>query len=435
MKTITEMQTQIKEMSTQLNSFAHELAEYNGAVKQEMSIDFKQIKAIGRRNPIEGHSLITADADVKKKYITMLIAVAYTATENQENAWLFIQRIATGAKLDEELMDLSVDAVNLTEAQIDEFTEVIDGVKLNNIFALDAMLVYLSCEQVCETMLEFLAALFELLKCGKQELQDLSELAKIIAEQSPEKYVNFLSERIGIDFSRYSFYVKLFYSDIQFINSNCCYVSGKGKKSLTYQEIEVVRMCNSQQVIVEDVVISLKDTLKFESRDSVVFKNCTFTASNYNLLFNLCNCVEFNNCSFNEMSNRVVVLGKVNNFKVINSSFLKCGFKGDSEANDFEFDIGGVFQLINNVKAIEITGSVFSLCYIKSNNGVSGCIMGSKDFQEVDLLKLSDCEFLDCEMLGLSSCSVSLFENIRSIKKSIENNKITGKGVIEKRFL
>lgn len=188
MKTITDMQKEIKVMSATLDELARDLSEYNKTENKKEEVDFKNIKSIGKRNPVKNHALENLENGIKKKYITMLMTVAYMIKEKNENAWLLIQGISTGIGLDEELIDLNVDAANLTYEQIDEFTLAIAEDNLTNAFMLDAMLIYLADGKGNEKMIEFMSALFELLKCDKIECECICEIAVSIVEQNFEKY-------------------------------------------------------------------------------------------------------------------------------------------------------------------------------------------------------------------------------------------------------
>lgn len=188
MKTITDMQKEIKVMSATLDELARDLSEYNKTENKKEEVDFKNIKSIGKRNPVKNHALENLENGIKKKYITMLMTVAYMIKEKNENAWLLIQGISTGIGLDEELIDLNVDAANLTYEQIDEFTLSIAEDNLTNAFMLDAMLIYLADGKGNEKMIEFMSALFELLKCDRIECECICELAVSIVEQNFEKY-------------------------------------------------------------------------------------------------------------------------------------------------------------------------------------------------------------------------------------------------------
>lgn len=348
------MQVQIKEMATKLDEFARELTEYNGTGGQTPTIDFKQIKAVGSRNPIVGHILEKADADVKKKYITMLIAIAYLAQEKQENAWLLIQRITTGANFNEELMDIRVDAVNLTDIQIDAFTVAIANAKLTNAFVLDALLIYLSCETENEKILEFLSALFELVKCSKQELQELSELAKIIANQDSNAYSEYCFREHSIDITDSFGYVKLFHEGILCCNSKNFIVFYPEKKKISPEILsKICEGVNSNKIVLQNIIFSNIDKeFKFVKCSSIEINNCDFYEWKYrSFQAEESGKIVITNCKFYSMNGRALYFSECKNINIDKCIFEKCLYKRN----------GGVIYA-NTVETLNVENSSFLSC-------------------------------------------------------------------------
>lgn len=211
MKTISEMQSELKDISTRINALTKELSAYNSINSEKSNINFKGLKAIGNRHQIKGHQLARSNEEIKKHYITILISLVYLVTDNQENGWLFIQRISCGIGLKEELSQIAVDGLNLTEEQIEKFTEEILSSKLTNSLVLDCMLVYLSCKQKNKRMLEYMSGLFELVKCGKSELNEILQMAKVIATQDKKAYFKLTSKDLLINKMAYLCHTKELY--------------------------------------------------------------------------------------------------------------------------------------------------------------------------------------------------------------------------------
>lgn len=106
MKTITEMQLQIRNMSIQLDALAMELEQFGKTDKKKSEINFDSIYEIAVRNPITEHYLQEQDISVKKSYLTMLIVLVCMVKQNQENAWILVQRIAIGGGYEESIQKL-----------------------------------------------------------------------------------------------------------------------------------------------------------------------------------------------------------------------------------------------------------------------------------------------------------------------------------------
>lgn len=197
MKTISEMQVELRDISSRINELTKELSDYNQFNSEEIVIDFSRLQTIAIRQPIKGHLLARSSDDIKKRYITILTSLVYLATEHQEKGWILIQRIACGVGIKEKLSKIAIDGLNLTEQQLDKFTGDIVSSKLSNSFVLDCMLIYLSCEQKNKKMLKYMSGLFELVKCGNVEITELLQIAKIIATQNTKGYLK-LSSKIFV---------------------------------------------------------------------------------------------------------------------------------------------------------------------------------------------------------------------------------------------
>lgn len=208
MKTISEMQAELRDISSRINELTKELSDYNQFNSEEIVIDFSHLQTIALRQPIKGHLLARSSDDIKKRYITILTSLVYLATEHQEKGWILIQRIACGVGVKEKLSKIAVDGLNLTEQQLDKFTGDIVSSKLTNSFVLDCMLIYLSCEQKNKKMLKYMSGLFELVKCGKVETTELLEIAKIIATQNTKAYLKLSSKILVTNKMAYLCYTK-----------------------------------------------------------------------------------------------------------------------------------------------------------------------------------------------------------------------------------
>lgn len=188
LKTITEMQLQIRNMSTQLDTLATELEQFGKTDKKKSEINFDSIYEIAVRNPITDHYLQEQDISVKKSYLTMLIVLVCMVKQNQENAWILVQRIAIGGGYEESIQKLQVDALSFSDEYLNRFTYDLVEAGVNQAFALDAMLLYLICETPDADMLEFISELLGLLKCDKKQVREITELAKSIIEQNEKVY-------------------------------------------------------------------------------------------------------------------------------------------------------------------------------------------------------------------------------------------------------
>ena len=208
MKTITEMQAELRDISLRINDLTKELSEYNQFNSNEIVIDFKRLYSLGIRNPIKGHMLARSSEGIKKQYITLLISLLYLSDANQEKGWLLIQRIVCGIGMIEKLDNLATDGLKLTGQLVDKFTTDIISTKLTNSLVVDSMLVYLCCEQKNKRMLKYMSGIFELVNCGTTEILEILEITKIIATQDKRAYKKLQTKKLQTNKMAYSCYLK-----------------------------------------------------------------------------------------------------------------------------------------------------------------------------------------------------------------------------------
>jgi hypothetical protein len=401
------MQTQIREMSSKLNEFARELSDYNQS-EQEVTINFKQIKAIGIRNPINGHVLEREDASVKKKYITMLLTFVYMAKEKQENAWLLIQRIAAGASFMDELIDLSVDAVNITDAQIDEFTLNISNAKLTNAFILDAMLIYLSFENANDKMLEFLSTLFELVKCGKKEVQELAELSKIIAEQDSSKYLEFCFKDLEIEIADSFGYIKVFHDGIFACNSKLFVLEYQQKKKMPKETLNILpKVIRASKVKMKNIIFNdfSKDDnwFEFEKCEEIHISYCEFNSLVNCISAKTCGSILINENIFKSMSNRALFLNNCKSVSINRCKFDTCSYRTDAEyRNGYQSKAYGGAIYLAYINIVKVSDSEFEYC--SSKQGEGGTADGSVAYLfDVEISSWDNNKFKSCKSSFWSS--------------------------------
>ncbi len=208
MKTITEMQAELRDISLRINNLTKELSEYNQFNSNEIVIDFNRLYSLGIRNPIKGHMLARSSEGIKKQYITLLISLLYLSDANQEKGWLLIQRIVCGIGMIEKLDNLATDGLKLTGQLVDKFTTDIISTKLTNSLVVDSMLVYLCCEHKNKRMLKYMSGIFELVNCGKTEILEILEITKIIATQDKRAYKKLQTKKLQTNKMAYSCYLK-----------------------------------------------------------------------------------------------------------------------------------------------------------------------------------------------------------------------------------
>ncbi len=356
MKTISDMQIMIKDAYSKLNELSSSLSEYVSLEDKGIVIDFEMLKTIGKRNPIDGHMLSKVDNLTKKQYITLLISLLYLSNVNQEKGWLFIQRIAIGAGIKNDLVDISADALTLTDKQLDSFSESIIFENLSSVFVLDCMLVYLVCENKNSQMLAFISQLIELVKINESEVREISKIAGYIATQNKEAYFNCCLNQMHIKLSE----------------SLCYMIPIKGT---IVNNLDDAAMCDDEHVIIFNATISklnyninldeipaktieffycnFENTLGIKSKTkNVIFKNTTF--------INISSPIDIDIADTNEKNSII----KISNCELSFCNFINCS----ASENFIIIDKGS----ISNCKFENCVA--YKHFFLIENGNISNCI-------------------------------------------------------------
>lgn len=396
MKTISEMQQQVKEMSAKFDELLRDLSEYNRADTETTALDFKHIRAIGKRNPITGHILSGADNIVKRHYITLLIATIFTSGRESTDAWLLLQRIACGIGLQDNLEDISADAAQLTEEHIDEFTREIITAKLTQIFVLDTMLIYLSCTERDPQMLTFIAGLLELVKCSKQEAAELSELATVIIAQDAGLLLEFRSQPRYVNINQFNFYMDFFEQGIlQNANVLCVFNETVDIESYVNQHKEY------EQINLYNIVIS-GQPFRLSDHKKLLFRNCVFkdiVSGNGSIIGIAAEKTSMDNCTFSNISSAANYVVKLSAEETTLTNCLFVDIKGRDYSLEFRkvtahnCTFKNIIGTETNSYTIYIdTGDIMANCKfdnIKGNYGIYG--------------KNGQVQLLDCTLTNSSS--------------------------------
>lgn len=205
MKTIVQLQAELRAAAEQVEALSQELAQFQPSDNKK-GLDFTHIQAIGKRYPVEKHALTGADADFQRQYLTLLTAPLLLESQEPENGWLFLQRIICGAGCDIPLVDLQADAATITDQQLDAFSAAVIEHGLADALMLDEMLLYLACRGG-EAMKDWLAALAELLGRTLTQVQELAQLAGFIATENKDGLADFTNRELSIPIERFNFYI------------------------------------------------------------------------------------------------------------------------------------------------------------------------------------------------------------------------------------
>lgn len=375
MKTITEMQQEIKNISSSLEELSKDIMEFEKKDGNKPSEDlFKKIKTNGKRNPILEHPLENKDDIIKKHYITLLVSAIYTTTQNTIDAWLLAQRIACGVSLAQEISEISLDASSLTEKQLEEYTYSIIENKLEEIFSFDLLMLYAVCNSSDSKMLAYIVDLIALVNCSKKKLSELSALAEIVVRQDSNKYLDFCTVDTDIDITQFFCYIKQFHDGLLACNEKVFYIWHKNKKQISNDVfLKLPEEINSNIVCIENTLFKNIDKnmnfLNFGGNGEIKIKECKFSNIEKALTVSGANALYVEHTEFNKMTNRALDINNSKEVKIINSQFTECEY---CVFKYIYYAYGGALYL-SNIENLVIDHSIFESCRALNVGGGRAC--------------------------------------------------------------
>lgn len=371
--------------------------------------------------PIVNPLMVSQEEYNKELYIRVLcMLIVYSESPAKEQT-MFIQRLASGMRLKGTIEEYIRKALDISQEDIEEFIMNFQDTDLKYVFCVDAMISIAVTDKLIDEQVQLLAEIIEMLAINKSELNYLSLIAKSILEQSSNTYkeaIRIKPDNIHNDL--FVYYIKDFATGLLVDDNNKKYYYSKNKELLEIDQM----VFDDDEIVFENLTLSLKYVLSFKTNRMVRFINCHFSETGYYINFETCGTVEFINCSFENMSNRAACFTSANYINVENCKFKNCGFTGEGD------NAGGTFDIKGNIKEISITGSTFNGCYVRStryryNYGVSGAVLSGNGIS-IQSLKVSDCNFIGCYCVNNGNYLLALIYRLDSKERIIENNKATG---------
>ena len=395
------MQKEIKNISSALDELSKDIMDFEKKDEKPSEDVFEKIKVDARRNPILEHPLSTKDDVIKTHYMTLLVSAIYSTNKKTLDAWLLAQRIACGISLSQELSDISLDALSLTEKQIDEFTYSIIENNLEEIFSFDLLLLFAVCGGSDSKMLEYIVDLIALVNCSRKKLGELSTLAKIVASQDSNKYLDFCVAENEIDLYHFFCYIKLFHDGLLVCNKKSFYIWHREQKTISNEIFsklpkEIISCFASVENTVFKDIEKDSQFLLFRGNKKIQIKNCKFR--------NVSKCLEIYEASklvidkseFNNMKNRALYITKTNKISIADTKFVECKFRTDSkyEYGYQEKAYGGAMYLAS-INELVISTTTFESCYAQQGEG--GTASGSAAYMyNIEKGNLIACKFKNC---------------------------------------
>lgn len=275
MKTITQLQADLRAAAERIESLSLELAQLQPS-GQKKGLDFAHIQAIGTRYPILDHCLVQLDGDFQRKYLTLLAAPLLLESQEPENGWLFLQRILCGSGCAVPLADLQADAAMLTDQQLDSFSAAVLERGLADALMLDGMLLYLSCRGG-EDMRDWLAALAELLGRTLDQIRELARLAVLISKEDREDLKNFIQQEQTMDIFPVRCHIFLVLDWYVQVKSQTLSVCGNSRTPLDTAQLEKLissKRSQLQRIEIRNALFSDKAVTLNVGNCQLLLENC-----------------------------------------------------------------------------------------------------------------------------------------------------------------
>ncbi len=182
MKTIEELQAELRLICSELEK----LKESQKAETRE--VNFREIAARAERYPILGHPMVNEVEHTKDMYILMLLSVAALDDEKYEESFMTIYRIAFGMNFSGNIESLFLSAKSMKFETLDECTWLFLNSKLRLVLLLECMMIAAGFENGKRRAMEYIAQLAVMLNVGKDEIEFLANLARVVLTQDLNEY-------------------------------------------------------------------------------------------------------------------------------------------------------------------------------------------------------------------------------------------------------
>ncbi|MCT8977445.1 hypothetical protein N4T77_12610 [Clostridium sp. CX1] len=441
MKTISEIQSEIKGMSIRLSELFNELEDLKPKDNINKQTDFVKISQLAQRHPIKEHILEEADNYKKKLYLTMLSAIAQTNNDNREGKLIFLHRILSGIKYEGSFESVVKDGMEINDKIIGEFIKCMEDNESKQLFIFESLIISNLGGEIDDIAKKYISELIGNLGIIKEEAVFLIKLSAVVLEQDSNKYkklVNIIPKIVDI-----SVLLKSYLKD--FVNGVICdteymyYIYGIDAdeeviKSIYDKDLGKIKL------VLENVRFNMEiinENLEFKSIDSLVFNNCSFESSyrHYNefslfpslekykkINFEFVKNIFFYKCKFWGFQKRIAMFNnsQCQNIKIEKCIFELCGcLIGESDRN-----LGGCFY-IDTVNDFVLKDSEFSNCYIQhfsKGSYVDGAIAHIGD--AVNNFEINNVIFTNCHCYCGEIGSLNIIGREKLFSISYRNNLI-----------
>lgn len=319
------------------------------------------------RYPFENALLGEKDEYVKSLYFRMLCTIVRYTGEPGEMQALYIRRLIAGSHAESEYPDYMKMALDLDREDIGELITVLGENDLKYYFCIDGAIV-LTVGESSDKNYELLAELIELLGITRDELTYLISVSKAIislnSDQFEETKRNSPETTKALSLYHYAagFYTGMLADTPELRHIYSC---NKAEVNLSnYTDYK------AERVILENVTISLQESIVFDGCSEVIMRRCSFHGNSCPFEFRRVGQVIIEECEISDFSNRFAVFTDTNNLCLRRNRFINCGYTVSSWVDA----LGGVlWNGGNRTDSIVIENNKFLNCYVARTKCGNNC--------------------------------------------------------------
>lgn len=182
MKTLTDIQVELKELSEQIRLLTGDIEQLKPKTVDEIQHIYNDIMKLASKYPIYNKELIKASDITKKYYFYYLAIIADKESSKGIDELLFISRIACGIQYEIGIQEILKDAMSFKEKIFNEGLEIIGNLKYS--LLLDMLIVANMTGCASTERLSHVVDLALLLQCDEDDIKILSILSSAILKNS-----------------------------------------------------------------------------------------------------------------------------------------------------------------------------------------------------------------------------------------------------------
>ena len=306
--------------------------------------------------PLVNPLLAEKDEYIKSLYLRVLCFLIRNDGETNNMQALFIRRLISGIKAEQEFQEYMKLALDIGTLDIEEFVAAMKKDDLKYFFCVDGIMV-LSFSDCIDKKYGLFAELIEVLGVGLNEIEYLSLIATAIMEQDSKK-ADAAFKMVPNSIEHLSFFhcFSDFYSGAIINTDEKYYLYSPDKREISFPESYKF---TSKRVIFENITINVESNIVFEGCNEVVLRKCNLEGGLAGLRFNMIDKVRIEKCKISGFANRFAVFSSTKEIEIIENNFKHCGATGASDER------GGVINIWSTgTENILLENNVLSGCYI-----------------------------------------------------------------------